>query len=153
MQAVRLRSIVEDDAAAIAGLLAGDTELALATATIPIPYALADAQKFVDAANRKTVFAITVDDSLVGLTGIMEGFEIGYWIGRNYWGRGYATAAVAALLELARKEGVCHFAAEVFPDNYASMRVLERNGFVRSGEVERNLPQSGGIRKLIRYIL
>jgi len=55
---------------------------------------------------------------------------IGYWIGREYWGRGIATAALAEFLgyDLARP-----LHAFVAVHNVASIRVLEKCGFVRMG--------------------
>lgn len=143
-----------EDAAAIAKLLEGDVDLALRTATIPIPYTIEDARAFLSTANRANVFAITADDELVGMTGIVPhegGTEIGYWIGRRWWGRGYATCAVGLLVEEVHRRGISLLIAEVFPDNPASMRVLEKNGFVREGEVQRDLPKRGGVRRLIRF--
>ena len=53
--------------------------------------------------------------------------EIGYWLGREYWGRGLATAALAEFLPLVTERPVYGVVNEA---NSASRRVLERNGFV-----------------------
>lgn len=52
--------------------------------------------------------------------------EIGYWLGRAYWGRGIATAALAEFVRLV-EERPLH--AVVTEENVASRRVVERNGF------------------------
>jgi RimJ/RimL family protein N-acetyltransferase len=57
--------------------------------------------------------------------------ELGYWIDRSKWGRGIATAAVAAFLPLDPHRPLV---AKVLKDNFGSLRVVERNGFVRTGE-------------------
>jgi RimJ/RimL family protein N-acetyltransferase len=57
--------------------------------------------------------------------------EIGYWIGRDLWGRGVATRALAAALELV---SVRPLYARVAKDNAASLRVLIKCGFVICGE-------------------
>lgn len=81
------------------------------------------------------------DDRLVGgislsnvRRGVTQSAEIGYWLGHAYTGRGYMRQAVGALarygfgrLKLHRLE------AATLPDNLASIRVLERNGFRREG--------------------
>jgi RimJ/RimL family protein N-acetyltransferase len=56
-----------------------------------------------------------------------EGRNLGYWIGRDFWGRGYASQGLALLLqELTERPLVAHVANT----NPASKRVLEKNGFV-----------------------
>ena len=62
--------------------------------------------------------------------------EIGYWIARRHWGRGYATEAGRSVLRLAR-DGLrlSRLAAGHFVDNPASGRVLEKLGFRRTGKV------------------
>ena len=52
--------------------------------------------------------------------------EIGYWLGRAFWGKGIATRAVALLLEIVTDRPLY---AEVVSHNLASRRVLEKNGF------------------------
>jgi len=57
--------------------------------------------------------------------------EVGYWIGREFWGRGVATASLAALLLMIP---VRPLHARVAKDNLASIRVLEKCGFILCGE-------------------
>ena len=62
---------------------------------------------------------------------------VGYWIGREFWGRGLATQALAELLDLVEARPLY---AHVVKSNVASIRVLEKNGFV---EVERHTGDDG----------
>jgi len=78
-----------------------------------------------------TVIARTVlaDEEVVGnvVSWVQDGCrEIGYWLGRAHWGRGVATAAVAAFLPLIVERPLC---AHVVAHNTASRRVLEKCGF------------------------
>ena len=57
--------------------------------------------------------------------------EVSYWIGRDYWGRGIASLALATFLAQVRARPLYARAAR---DNLASLRVLQKCGFVRSGE-------------------
>jgi RimJ/RimL family protein N-acetyltransferase len=56
---------------------------------------------------------------------------VGYWIGRDHWGKGIATAALAAFVQVVDARPL-H--ARVAKENVASIRVLEKCGFTRSGE-------------------
>ena len=59
--------------------------------------------------------------------------EIAYWIDREFWGRGIATAALTRFLpQVARRPLYAHTAH----DNFASIRVLEKCGFVKIGETK-----------------
>jgi RimJ/RimL family protein N-acetyltransferase len=66
--------------------------------------------------------------------------DVGYWIGRAYWGRGVATRALAAFLEW---ETVRPLGARVAKHNGASIRVLEKRGFAVCGE-EQGFPGPDG---------
>ena len=61
--------------------------------------------------------------------------ELGYWIARPHWGRGYAPEAARAVLRLARTLGHRHVVAGHFVDNPASGRVLAKVGFRPTGKV------------------
>ena len=71
------------------------------------------------------------------VAGHIAGFEqfglrsVSYWIGREYWGKGIATTALALFLEL---ESTRPLYARAAKDNVASIRVLEKCGFEISGE-------------------
>jgi RimJ/RimL family protein N-acetyltransferase len=63
----------------------------------------------------------------------LPGPEVSYWLGRPFWGRGIATAALRAFLEEIATRPLFGRAAA---DNTGSVRVLEKAGFVRIGEDE-----------------
>ena len=67
--------------------------------------------------------------------------EIGYWLGREYWGRGLASAALAEFLPLVTERPVYGVVNEA---NVASRRVLERNGFVLAERRDRDPLFVGG---------
>jgi len=65
------------------------------------------------------------------------GFELGWVLGRRYWGRGYATEGARRALEHAFTEmGRDHVISLIRPDNYASIRVAERLGERLEGRTE-----------------
>jgi len=108
---------------------------------MPHPYGRADAIGFIEVvAQRESERAYIVCSkrgTLVGVASFMfaDGYppEIGYWFGESFWGRGYASEVVAAMLVAARATG--HFpviCAQVLAHNYASARVLEKAGFGRT---------------------
>src|SRR4029079_15059937 len=99
-----------EDAKAVA-VLANDRRIAENTARIPHPYKLSDAESFIGGANNgngEAVFLITARDgtgTLLGACGVStlddRQPELGYWLGVPYWGKGYATEALHALIEYA----------------------------------------------------
>jgi RimJ/RimL family protein N-acetyltransferase len=62
--------------------------------------------------------------------------EVGYWLGRDHWGRGVATAALVAFLGQERTRPLY---AGVLPANGGSLRVLEKCGFSVLGEDDEGL--------------
>ena len=87
------------------------------------------------------VYAVTLKDgTLVGYVQavpLQEGWEIGYHIGATYTRKGYATEAVKAFLPVVmRKIGVNRILGICLADNIASVKVLERCGFVKQFEGE-----------------
>ena len=80
--------------------------------------------------------------------------EIGYWIGRAFWGRGYAREAVARMVRFAFDElGLDRVWGAVLIDNPASCRVLEHVGFQRLGDASYDFPARGGLRRVFVYAL
>lgn len=68
--------------------------------------------------------------------------EIGYWLGRDFWGRGVATEALAAFLREITERPIY---ARVAQDNIASLRVLQKCGFIITGEDKGYAPARGEI--------
>ena len=125
--------------------LLNDPAIERNTLRMPSPYRHRDAEEFLrlaremsQAVGRRCVHAIRDEHGiLMGMVGVEPGCaphaaEMGYWVGRPYWNRGIASAALAAALKDARAHGVREACACVYTFNPASMRVLDRNGFVRT---------------------
>ena len=136
-----LRAPQPSDAEAIVALLK-ERRIAENTVRIPHPYSLADAQAFIASANTnegETVFVITRKSvGVIGACGIarlsIAGPELGYWIGSQFWGLGYATEAARAIIEHAFAElGHEFLFAGARVSNPASRRVLEKCGFKWTG--------------------
>lgn len=81
-----------------------------------------------------TILTVTVGDEVAGyvLSFERDAREIAYWLGREHWGHGVATAAVSKFLERVEERPLHGVVAE---HNLASLRVLEKCGFVRSDEI------------------
>jgi len=80
------------------------------------------------------VRAIEVDGVVVGSIGSWNDAgdrQVTYWLGREHWGKGIATRALAGFLELERTRPLHAATAH---DNLGSQRVLEKCGFRRVGE-------------------
>jgi RimJ/RimL family protein N-acetyltransferase len=73
--------------------------------------------------------------------------EVGYWLGREYWGRGVATKALAQFLETVKRRPL-H--ARVARHNLGSLRVLEKCGFAVLPHGEAPDPPHGGDELLLR---
>jgi RimJ/RimL family protein N-acetyltransferase len=74
---------------------------------------------------------------------------IGYWLGREFWGRGIASAALSQFL---RFESTRPLKAHVAKHNLGSIRVLEKAGFARVGEEAFSLPDGARVEEL-SYLL
>ncbi|MBO9715432.1 MAG: GNAT family N-acetyltransferase [Pseudoxanthomonas sp.] len=110
----------------------------------PHPYTRADGEAFlaghvVDPA--EPLLAIEIDGQGCGSIGARPGrgdrahsAELGYWLGRRYWGRGHMTRVVATYLDwVVPALSLQRIEANVMEFNTASARVLEKNGFREEG--------------------
>jgi RimJ/RimL family protein N-acetyltransferase len=134
-----LRAPRRGDVKAIA-ILVNDRRIAANTARIPHPYGIEDAEQFIAAVNKRegeACFVITLDGAPIGICSVdlrEDGPELGYWLGVAYWGRGFATEAVRALIDHAfgdLEHETLISGARV--NNPASRRVLEKCGFQWTG--------------------
>jgi RimJ/RimL family protein N-acetyltransferase len=135
-----LRAPTLADAKTVA-TLADDRRIAENTARIPHPYRVSDAERFIAGANKsggEAVFLITLpDDTVIGACGLLMQEatpELGYWLGVDYWSKGYATEAVHAVIDYAFTD-LEHQALQAGSrvTNPASRRVLEKCGFQWTG--------------------
>ena len=136
-----LRPAWPEDADALFGGMA-DEGVVRNLARAPWPYLPEHARLFVEreADPLYPKFLITrptsTGSALLGCIGIdpgEDGTELGYWITRSAWGRGFATEAGRGILQVARLLGHSRIAAGHFVDNPASGRVLRKLGFIPTG--------------------
>jgi RimJ/RimL family protein N-acetyltransferase len=155
---LRLRPLLAGDAARMAELLEDDAEATAMTARIPIPCTADAARAWIEVAAVPPAYTFAIerlaDVVMIGAVGFVllpAGAGVGYWLGRPFWGVGYATEAVRCALAHARHLGATRAEAETFPENHASARVLAKLGFRVIGEVARMLPRRGGPRRLVQH--
>lgn len=131
------------------------------TGTIPHPYSEQMAAEWLASAiegEEGVVFMIERGDRLIGCTGYRafdtDHAELGYWIGKPYWGHGYATEAVGALIAHAfDADGFAYLKAGHFADNPASERVLRKLGFMSAGGELRDCAARGTATDCLTYRL
>jgi RimJ/RimL family protein N-acetyltransferase len=134
-----LRAVVDGDAPRIAAL-AGDWDVASMTGRIPYPYSEAAAYQWINGVEEgERVFGVECRSELIGICGFtLESngdAELGYWIGKPYWGLGYATEAPNAVMDYGfRKAGVRRFICKHLTGNPASARVIQKLGFKYVGD-------------------
>jgi [ribosomal protein S5]-alanine N-acetyltransferase len=134
-----------DIPALVAGL--GDWDVAKNLGRVPFPYSEADAHEFFDRLKARSPdefdltfgIALKTDAAYIGGCGVHlrdnGEFELGYWIGRPQWGRGYATEAARAVVQAAFAEPhIGAITAGHYFDNPPSGHVLAKLGFVSCGE-------------------
>lgn len=120
----------------------------------PHPYELAHGEAFVASAaaeNPPVHLAICVDDRAVGSVGLSLGkdvervsAEIGYWLGKPFWGRGITSKALySATLYGLETFKLTRIFAIPFTHNAGSIRVLEKAGYVREGTLRQSAIKDG----------
>jgi ribosomal-protein-alanine N-acetyltransferase len=139
---LRLRVLTAADASRLAEIGA-DWEIASMTSRMPYPYSEAAANQWINGLEaNEVVRGITLNGQLIGVTGYLpeidgRSAEIGYWLGKAYWGQGFATEAAAALIAYCfRRERVSHVTCGHYFDNPASARVITKLGFTLTGQNE-----------------
>jgi RimJ/RimL family protein N-acetyltransferase len=139
---LKLRRLCVADGARISQWTS-DPGVARMVTRIPLPHPVVAAEGYVlitrarEPLGEDHVFAVDLrDEGLIGVIGAhlnpKGAFQLGYWYGRPFWGRGYASEALAAFLSEA--DGLGALESHHFVDNPASGRVLEKAGFAYTGE-------------------
>ena len=137
-----LRPGFPEDAPALAAAIA-DEGIVRHLGAAPWPYRMRDATAFLAAPADPILPNLLLFErtsgapQLVGACGLSRrpsgAVELGYWVARPAWGRGIATEACMALIDIARTLGFQRLEGAHFLDNPASGRVLEKLGFVATG--------------------
>ena len=161
-----LRKWRMEDKYALAALLNDRAVLDNLRDGIPFPYTVRDAEAFIAAMlavdREKTfAFAIVENDVVIGSIALYRGVnvhfrtaELGYYLGRAFWGRGYATRAVRqACSRVFAETDILRIYAEPFARNAASCRVLEKAGFQLEGTLRKNAVKNGEALDMKLYAL
>lgn len=148
-----LRPGFPEDAPALAAAIA-DEGIVRNLAGAPWPYRMRDAEAFLAAPRDPILPSLLIFERtdgpplLVGACGLgrrLSGaVELGYWVARPFWGRGIATEACTALVDIARTLGLAAIEGAHFLDNPASGRVLEKLGFIARGVVAPRMSSARG---------
>jgi RimJ/RimL family protein N-acetyltransferase len=128
----------------------------------PHPYTIDDAHEFLQkkiAEQASTIFCIQIDGAAVGGIGVHSGQDVhrhtatlGYWLGEEFWGRGTITESVTAVTDFCFDNfPLCRISAEVFANNPASARVLEKAGFTFEGRLKSNVLKDGKLLDSLLY--
>ena len=145
---ISLRNWEERDAPSLAFFANEPLLVKNLRAGFPSPYTLDDSKAFIAFCHQQDpaknlCLAITADDTAIGSISVFchgDGVaELGYWIGKPYWGKGIVTKMIKEICDRA----FCTFPieeifAEPYEWNAASQRVLEKGGFVYAGAKEKS---------------
>ena len=133
---------------------AGDYDIARTVANIPYPYEDGMAEEWINShaekfeENNELTLAITHKQKkyLIGAIGLVriaaehQHAEMGYWIGKPFWGNGYCSEAARALLDFSFNSlKLNRVFAFHFAHNPASGRVLQKIGMTHEGRLRKHI--------------
>jgi ribosomal-protein-alanine N-acetyltransferase len=147
--------------------LAGDKDIADGTCYIPHPYENGMAEKWIiehRAAcerNEQVVFAITTKqiNDPIGAVGLMLHkeelqAELGYWIGKPYWGQGFATEAAQIMIKYGfEKFHLTCIYADCFQWNTASIKIIQKIGMRWKKSFDKYVERRNVIERVNQYII
>lgn len=147
----RLRDLRPEDSESIA-LHGNDKDIAdNLTNRFPFPYTLDNAKSFIAFACNSDlnhfIQAITIDDIAIGAIGLhpqtdvsCKNAELGYWIGKKHWGQKIMSRAITQMLDYGFKNlDITRIYARPYPNNIASQKILEKNGFILEARLKDTL--------------
>jgi len=147
-----LRALESKDAPAV-HRLAGAAEIADTTLTIPHPYPFHAAVEWIERAHKEWkaqtayIFAITLSETheFIGGIGLHlsmadQNAEIGFWVGKPYWNKGYTSEAARAVMHFGFETLKLHkIFGRHFPRNIASGRVMIKLGMKYEGHMREHV--------------
>lgn len=136
---------------------ASDIEVAKSTLTIPHPYPKESAKEFIrfalDASKRGNLFIYAIVEKttnlLIGVINLKiyppyNRGELGYWIGKKYWGHGYGTETAICLLQYGFEVINLHkIFAQAFSSNVGSYRIMQKIGLQYEGTLKEHVCRDG----------
>jgi ribosomal-protein-alanine N-acetyltransferase len=146
--------------------LAGAWEVAATTAAIPHPYPDGAAEQWIAghassfAEGRLVVYAVTMRETaeLLGTVSLLDvqlnhaRAELGYWIAREHWGKGYCTEAVRRLIQYAHDSlSISRIVARCLERNPASARVMKKVGLAKEGHMPKHEFKNGRFEDVLVY--
>ena len=150
-----LRPFTLSDAPVIQRLL-NDPQVTDGLLSVSYPFALPDAEKWLaDRITNRFAITLCASGELCGGIGIHTNAkhprgEMGYWLGRTYWGHGYATEAARAVVRYGFENlHLQRVAAMYFPRNVSSQKVLAKIGMKREGVLRNYAKKDGRLEDLI----
>lgn len=125
-----LRKFRATDAARLVELI-GDIAVSRWLTQVPHPYTTEDAGLFIDGPGTSdNTLAVTLEGVVAGGIGLEN--ELGFWLGKEYWGKGYASEAAHALVSRHFNSSTEDVRSGYLLGNVASSRLLSSLGFVES---------------------
>jgi RimJ/RimL family protein N-acetyltransferase len=114
----------------------------------PYPYSIKDAENWITVSRNTTEgfnYAIATETELIGGIGVKFkedvyrfSWELGYWLGEPFWGKGIMTEAVKEFTRyLFKHYNIRSITANVFEGNKASMKILTKAGFKLDGVIRK----------------
>ena len=163
---LRLRPFLAEDAPVVREL-AGERAIADTTLNIPHPYEEGMAEEWIKShepgyeEGASATFAIVRRDDavLAGAIGlqidsVLKKAELGYWVGKPFWNRGFATEATLAVLKFGFEDlGLNRILARHLERNPASGRVMQKAGMLREGIARQDIIKWGRYEDLVSYAM
>ena len=146
---------------------AGHKDVSKTTLNIPYPYEEKDAIFWINSANQgfesKTQYTFAIrkisSDEFIGGIGLkvntrFNRAEMGYWVGKPFWNKGYTTEAAGAVLGYGFQTlGLHKIHAAYLEENPASGNVMRKNGMIKEAEMKDHFLKDGRYKNIIQYRL
>ncbi|OJJ21858.1 GNAT family N-acetyltransferase [marine bacterium AO1-C] len=131
---------------------------------LPFPYTEKDADEFIALVKGQDpvlTFGITYAQKICGVIGLEVQQDVykksagfGYWVSEEYWGKGIASTALELITHYGLYQlGYIRLFTSVFEYNLASMRVLEKNGYIKEGIFKKAIFKNNQIWDEHRYAI
>lgn len=152
----RLRPYRSDDLDEHVAILSDWEVTRWLSTNIPFPYSRKDGEDFIEKEKANFIEGDILYFSVVekktrrhmGAIKLFSSFsddcEVGYWLGQDFWGKGYESEICSALIEWTKKHRtIKRLVAQTAHDNVGSRKVLEKLAFEHAGSPPANFARSG----------